>query len=45
MNNISFFVVGSIFGAYVAQNYNIPNIEKICSKLLKNIKDLEKNDK
>ena len=27
MNNITCFIPGSIFGAYVAQNYKIPSVK------------------
>ena len=44
MNNFTFFIAGSIVGAYIAQNYNIPNLDKMCTRVIKNIKELEKKD-
>jgi hypothetical protein len=43
MSNFLSFMCGSIFGAYIAQNYDIINI-KDCSKLLTEyIKKIEKD--
>ena len=37
-----YFGFGFIVGAYVAQNYNIPNIENLFKECLKNLEDHKK---
>ena len=39
------FLSGTIFGAYLAQNYDIPNIEKSSNIFINYLKTLEKDDK
>lgn len=36
-----YFIVGVVVGAYVAQNYKIPDVKNVCSNIIKKIKDLE----
>ena len=43
MNNIISFVVGTVSGMYIAQNYDVPNIKKLGGKVVEYIKSLEKN--
>ena len=45
MSNFLSFISGSIFGMYLAQNYDLPNIKKTSDILYKYIKALEKNEK
>jgi hypothetical protein len=42
MNNILSFVVGTVSGMYIAQNYDIPDIKKLGGKFAEYIKSLEK---
>ena len=37
------FIIGFLSGAYVAQTYNIPNIECLFKECLKNLKNYEKD--
>lgn len=37
-----YFIAGTIFGAYIAQNYKVPDVHKICVNAIKKIKELEK---
>tara|TARA_Y100000591_G_C21844631_1_gene707918 strand:- start:3090 stop:3221 length:132 start_codon:yes stop_codon:yes gene_type:complete len=42
MSNFLTFIGGTIFGAYVAQNYDIPSVKKATDNLMKYIKSIEK---
>ena len=42
MSNFLSFIGGTIFGAYIAQNYKIPCVKKASEKLVKYINSLEK---
>ena len=42
MNNFTCFIAGSIFGAYVAQNYEIPDVKKKEDELQKYLNSIEK---
>ena len=42
MNNFTCFVAGSVFGAYVAQNYEIPDVKKKVDDLQKYLNSIEK---
>ena len=42
MNNFTCFIAGSIFGAYVAQNYEIPEVKKKVDELQKYLNSIEK---
>lgn len=42
MNNILSFVVGTVSGMYIAQNYDIPNIKNLGGRVAEYIKSLEK---
>tara|TARA_Y100000022_G_C13156091_1_gene331773 strand:+ start:658 stop:789 length:132 start_codon:yes stop_codon:yes gene_type:complete len=42
MNNLFTFVSGSIFGAYIAQNYDIPNISNLTKVFVDYLKSIEK---
>lgn len=37
------FMVGTAFGVYVAQNYNVPNIRKLCNTGVLIAKHIEEN--
>ena len=43
MTKVTSFAIGTIFGAYISQNYNIPNVKKEIDKLLKYMKSIEKD--
>ena len=42
MNNFTCFLEGSVFGAYVAQNYEIPDVKKKVDDLQKYLNSIEK---
>ena len=42
MNNFTCFLAGSVFGAYVAQNYEIPDVKKKVDELQKYLNSIEK---
>lgn len=44
MINLQSFVLGTLSGIYIAQNYDIPNVKIISDKVIEYIKDLEKKD-
>nr|GLL28095.1 uncharacterized protein C7orf73 [Ipomoea trifida]GMC71142.1 short transmembrane mitochondrial protein 1 [Ipomoea batatas]GMC94376.1 short transmembrane mitochondrial protein 1 [Ipomoea batatas]GMD11521.1 short transmembrane mitochondrial protein 1 [Ipomoea batatas] len=35
------FIVGTVSGIYIAQNYNVPNIKKVIDSALFKAKDVE----
>jgi len=39
-----YFILGFFSGAYVAQKYNIPDVEKLFQDCLKNLQNNEKTD-
>lgn len=45
MSNFLSFIGGTLFGAYIAQNYDIPNIKKVSDELINYVKKLEKDSK
>ena len=38
------FILGIVSGAYIAQNYRIPNITIEIKKIIKNLKEYENNN-
>lgn len=42
MTKMTYFALGTLVGAYVAQNYDIPNVKKEVDKAIEYIKSLEK---
>lgn len=42
MSNITSFILGSVFGAYIAQNYDIPKVQDKIEELKKYMETLEK---
>jgi hypothetical protein len=44
MSNFFTFLIGNITGAYIAQNYSIPNVKTFYNKLIKDLSKYEKND-
>lgn len=36
-------MVGTVFGIYLAQNYNVPNVQKLCNTSLLIAKHIEEN--
>ena len=45
MSNFISFLGGTIFGAFMAQNYDIVNVNESYDKIVMYIKKLEKNEK
>ena len=45
MSNIASFFFGSIFGIYLSQSYNIPNIKNTIDNIVEQLKDFEKKNK
>lgn len=49
MSNLFSFISGTLFGAYISQNYNIPdiaNLSRICINYMKSLeKEQEQNQK
>ena len=45
MSNLLSFIGGSMFGVYISQNYEIPNVKKTGQILMDYIKSLEKENK
>jgi hypothetical protein len=43
MGNIPSFLLGSVFGAYIAQNYDIPDVKRKLDEIKKYINSLDKN--
>lgn len=39
-----YFLVGFVAGAYVAQNYQIPDVHNLCKECLKNLNEYEKKN-
>ena len=37
------FILGTISGMYIAQNYNIPNVKVIGNKIIDYLNSIEKN--
>ena len=44
MSNIISFLSGTIFGAYLAQNYEIVNIKRATEKIIKYLDSIEKKN-
>jgi|TARA_B110000285_G_scaffold69531_1_gene79999 hypothetical protein len=44
MFNFQSFIVGTVSGIYIAQNYDIPNVKKLGDKVVDYIKNFEKKD-
>jgi len=42
MSNFVSFIGGTIFGAYIAQNYDVANVKESYIKFMDYLKDLEK---
>lgn len=45
MSNFISFLMGTCSGIYLAQNYKIPDIKLLSSKIVEYLQSLEKNDK
>ena len=45
MSNFLSFIGGTIFGAYIAQNYDIININETSKIITEYLKKIEKNNK
>lgn len=45
MTNFISFIMGTCFGLYLDQNYEIPDIKVVGDKILKYLNSLEKKDK
>ena len=44
MSNFFSFLSGTIFGAYIAQNYNIINIKQTADNIIKYLESIEKKE-
>ena len=42
MNNIATFLMGSVFGAYIAQTYKIPSVKKKVEEIIEYLNSIEK---
>ena len=42
MTRVTYFAMGSVVGAYIAQNYNIPIVKDEIEKIIIYLKSLEK---
>tara|TARA_B110000444_G_C18264961_1_gene333687 strand:+ start:188 stop:322 length:135 start_codon:yes stop_codon:yes gene_type:complete len=42
MSHITTFFLGTVFGAYITQTYDIPNVTEGIDKLIQKIKEYEK---
>uniref|UniRef100_A0A6C0J682 Uncharacterized protein n=1 Tax=viral metagenome TaxID=1070528 RepID=A0A6C0J682_9ZZZZ len=40
-----YFILGFFSGAYAAQNYNLPNVEKLIKNCIQNLESYNKSDK
>ena len=45
MSNFISFCVGTLFGAYLSQNYNLPDVKSSLNTLLEHVKKLEENNR
>lgn len=45
MTNFISFIMGTCFGLYLDQNYDIPDIKIVGDKIMDYLKSLEKKDK
>ena len=45
MSNFISFCVGTLFGAYLSQNYNLPDVKSSLNTLLEHVKTLEENNR
>ena len=43
MSNFLSFIGGTLFGAYIAQNYDIPDVKVIGNKIIDYLNSIEKN--
>ena len=45
MSNFLSFIFGTVFGAYISQNYKIPDVKTTIDMLLSKIEEIEKNSR
>lgn len=45
MSHITSFILGTIFGTYITQTYNIPDIKTTIDAIITKLKELEKENK
>ena len=45
MSNFISFLVGSVFGAYISQNYKIPDVRLAINHILLKIDEIEKSSR
>ena len=45
MSNFLSFIFGTVFGAYLSQNYKIPDVKTTLNMLLSKIEEIEKNSR
>ena len=45
MSNFLSFIFGTVFGAYISQNYKIPDVKVAIFSLLEKIEEIEKSSR
>lgn len=45
MSHITSFLLGTVFGAYISQNYSIPDVKESLNIIIEKIKENEKSKK
>lgn len=45
MSNFLSFIFGTVFGAYISQNYKIPDVKSTLNMLLSKIEEIEKDNR
>lgn len=45
MSNFASFVFGTLVGAYLSQNYNLPDVKNTLTSILEHIKEFEENNR
>jgi len=45
MSNFLSFIFGTVFGAYISQNYKIPDVKTSLNMILSKIEEIEKNSR
>ena len=45
MSNFLSFLVGTVFGAYISQNYKIPDVRVAINHILLKIEEIEKSSR
>ena len=45
MSHLTTFLLGTVFGAYITQTYDVPNVTEGIDKIIKKIQEYEKKGK